>query len=64
MDNRVHLIIQTEKEPFARFISRVNSMYTKYFNEKYNHIGNLFQVIYFAEVIEDDTQLLEVSREE
>lgn len=34
-------------------------MYTKYFNKEYNYIAHLFQTTYFAEVIEDDTQLLE-----
>lgn len=62
MDNHVHLIIQTDKEPLKRFMARLNSMYTKYFNKKYNYIGHLFQARYFAETIEDDTQLLETSR--
>ena len=62
MDNHVHLVIQTDKEPLKRFMARLNSMYTKYFNKKYNYIGHLFQARYFAEPIEDDIQLLEVSR--
>ena len=62
MDNHVHLIIQTDKEALTRFMSRLNSMYTKYFNKKYNYIGHLFQTTYFAEIIEDDTQLIETSR--
>ena len=43
MDNRVHLVIQTDKEPLKRFMAGLNSMYTKYFNKKYNYIGHLFQ---------------------
>lgn len=62
MDNHVHLIIQTDKEPLKRFMARLNSMYTKYFNKKYNYIVHLFQARYFAESIENDIQLLEVSR--
>lgn len=62
MDNHVHLVIQIDKEPLKRFMARLNSMYTKYFNKKYNYIGHLFQARYFAESIEDDVQLLEVSR--
>ena len=62
MDNHVHLIIQADKEPLKRFMARLNSMYTKYFNKKYNYIWYLFQARYFAEPIEDDIQLLEVSR--
>ena len=36
MDNHVHLMVQTDKEPLKRFMCRLNSMYTKYFNKKYN----------------------------
>lgn len=56
------MMIQTDKEPLKRFMARLNSMYTKYFNKKYNYIGHLFQARYFAEHIEDDSQLLETSR--
>lgn len=62
MDNHVHLIIETGKEPLARLMRRVHSIYTKWFNKKYNYIGHLFQDKYFAELIEDDKQLLETSR--
>ena len=41
---------------------RLNSIYTKYFNKKYNYIGHLFQAKYFAELIENDKQMLETSR--
>jgi REP element-mobilizing transposase RayT len=62
MDNHVHLIIKTDKEPLTRFMRRLNSIYTKYFNKKYNYIGHLFQDKYFSELIEDDKQMLETSR--
>jgi len=62
MDNHVHLIIKTGKEPLTKIMRRINSIYTRYFNKKYNYIGHLFQAKYFAEVIEDDKQILETSR--
>lgn len=62
MDNHVHLMVKTDKEPLKRFMCRLNSMYTKYFNKKYNYIGHLFQATYFSELIEDDIQMLETSR--
>lgn len=40
----------------------MHSIYTKYFNKKYNYIGHLFQDKYFSELIEDDKQMLETSR--
>lgn len=62
MDNHVHLMIKTDNKPLGVFIARLHSRYTRYFNKKYNYIGHLFQDIYFAEIIEDDTQMLETSR--
>ena len=62
MTNHVHLIIETDKEPLTRFMSRINSMYTKYFNKKYNYVGHLFQGTYFSDIIKNDAQILEVSR--
>lgn len=62
MDNHVHLMIKNDKEPLKKFMARLNSMYTRYFNKKYNYIGHLFQARYYSEVIDDDTQMLETSR--
>lgn len=62
MSNHVHLIIQTDKEPLTRFMSRLNSMYTKYFNKKYQYVGHLFQDTYFAEIIKNDAHMMEASR--
>ena len=62
MSNHVHLIIKTDTQPLWMLISRVNSIYTKYFNKKYNYFGHLFQGRYFSELVKDDVQLLEASR--
>lgn len=62
MDNHVHLMIKTENKPLANLISRISSIYTKYFNKKYHYIGHLFQDRYYSELIEDDKQMLETSR--
>lgn len=62
MDNHVHLMVLTGKEPLTRLMRRINSMYTKYFNKKYNYIGHLFQAKYHAEIIFDDKQFLEATR--
>lgn len=62
MDNHVHIMLKIEKRPSGELISRVHSIYTKYFNKKYNYIGHLFQDRYYLELIEDDSQLLETSR--
>jgi putative transposase len=62
MDNHVHLLIQTTDLHLKEFITRVNSIYAKYFNNKYNYIGHLYQDKYYSELIENDSQMLETSR--
>ncbi|MBC2581954.1 transposase [Clostridium sp. DJ247] len=62
MTNHVHLIIETGGFKVSEIMRRVNLFYTKYFNNKYNLIGHLFQGRYFAELIENDRYILEASR--
>ena len=59
MDNHVHLLLKTEVQPPWRFIAWVHSIYARYFNKKYNYVGALFQGRYSADIIEDDTYMLE-----
>ena len=62
MDNHVHLLLKTGVEPPWRFIARVHSIYARYFNKKYNYLGTLFQGRYSADIIENDTYMIETSR--
>lgn len=62
MDNHVHLLLVTTDLHLKEFVTRVNSIYAKYFNNKYNYIGHLYQDKYYSELIENDSQMLEVSR--
>lgn len=62
MDNHVHILIKTDDMHICKLISRVHSIYTRYFNHKYNYLGYLFQDRYYTELIEDDAQLLSASR--
>ena len=61
MTNHIHLQIQT-KEKHIGFMKRVNNFYAKYFNNKYDYVGHLFQERYGSEVITSDGYLLETSR--
>ena len=36
----------------------IDSIYTRYFNKKYNYIGHLFQAKYFSELIESDKKII------
>lgn len=62
MTNHVHLLIRTGELPIGKIIGRINSMYAKYFNNKYNYVGHLFQDRFYSKIIEDDKQMLEASR--
>lgn len=62
MTNHVHLLIRANEKETANLIRRVHSIYSRYFNKKYNYVGHLWQDKYFSELIEDDKQMLETSR--
>lgn len=62
MDNHFHLIISQNTDlPIGKFISKVCASYVWYFNQKYNKVGNLFQDIFKAKLIENDTYLAYLS---
>jgi putative transposase len=62
MDNHIHIMLETKDMHFKNYITRINSIYAKFFNHKYNYIGHLYQDRYFSELIETDSQALETSR--
>ena len=62
MDNHTHMLLKTKERHMKDFMARINSIYAKFFNYKYNYVGHLFQDRYFAELIEADSQMLETSR--
>ena len=62
MSNHVHLLLKTGTKDPSFFMSRINSMYARYFNSKYQCIGHLFQGRYFSNLINNVIELLEVSR--
>ena len=62
MTNHIHLLICANGKEVEHLIRRVHSIYSRYFNKKYNYVGHLWQDKYFAELIEDDSQMLQTSR--
>jgi putative transposase len=62
MTNHVHMQIATEDVEIWKVMRYINLDYTKYFNNKYNFIGHLFQGRYKAELIENDAYNLQTSR--
>ena len=63
MPNHFHLLLKQAKEGgISTYLSKVTNSYTKYFNTKRKRPGPLFQGTFKAVRIEDDEQLLHVSR--
>ncbi|MCX6755486.1 MAG: transposase [Candidatus Nomurabacteria bacterium] len=62
MPNHFHLIVKEKEEGgIAKYMQRILTSYTKYFNKKYNKSGHLFQGSYKSILIEDDRQLMHLS---
>jgi putative transposase len=63
MPNHIHLLLeQAEYQPLSRFMQRLQSTYTSYFNRKHKKVGHLFQGRYKAILVERDAYLLELIR--
>ncbi len=58
MDNHVHLIINDCNNEISRIMKGINVSYAKYFNEKYDRVGYLFQDRFKSEVINGTYYLL------
>jgi putative transposase len=63
MSNHFHLILRQEKENgISKYMQKVGTGYTQYFNSKYQRQGVLFQGAFKAIHIENDSYLLHLSR--
>lgn len=63
MPNHFHLIIkQNKKESMKEFIQSIATRYSVYFNKSHDRVGSLFQGVYKAVLIENESYLLHLSR--
>lgn len=62
MSNHVHLLVRENKDTVSRTMSRIGTSYAKWYNQKYNRSGHVFQGRYGSECVEDDKYLLTVVR--
>lgn len=62
MDNHAHLLIRDESGSLPTAMARLNGSFATYYNDKYGHVGHVFQDRYRCEPIESQRYLLEVVR--
>lgn len=63
MPNHFHFLLKQVKDGgISLFMSRLSNSYTRYFNTRYHRLGHLFQGPFKAKRIENNEQLLHVSR--
>ncbi|MDD2823428.1 MAG: transposase [Candidatus Daviesbacteria bacterium] len=63
MPNHIHFLIkQISSNSIDRFMNSLCVRYTMYFNRKYKRVGSLYQDVYKAVLIENDSQLLHLSK--
>lgn len=63
MPNHFHFLLQQKREGgITEFISKLSNSYTKYYNIKHKRVGLLFQGEFKAVHVDDDEQLVHLSR--
>lgn len=63
MPNHFHLMVkQSTKEAIAEFMRALSNSYIRYFNEKYERVGSLFQGRYKGVLVESEPYLLHLTR--
>lgn len=63
MPNHFHLLIkQSKKQSMQTFMRSIATRYSTYFNKSHDRIGTLFQGVYKAAFIENESYLLHLSR--
>lgn len=62
MANYVHLLMETAHPNLSRVMQGFNTAYTKYFNQKHNAVGHVFQGRYKALLVDKKNYLLELTR--
>ncbi|MDQ0482378.1 transposase [Guptibacillus hwajinpoensis] len=62
MTNHVHLSIETFDHPPGEIMKVLNSNYARYFNDKYEYSGHVFQGRYSAELLDSMLYEIDVSK--
>lgn len=60
MDNHYHILFQTMDKKMQEIMHKINNMYSKYFNLKYERVGHVFQGRYKSSIIQDEFYMYNV----
>jgi putative transposase len=62
MTNHFHLLVETPEPNLSAGMQRLKSEYAAYFNERFGHVGHLFQQRFGSSFIEGDEYFAEALR--
>ncbi|MCR2822347.1 transposase [Lederbergia panacisoli] len=62
MRNHIHLLIETTHTPPGKIIHSAHASYARYFNNRYDLVGHVFQGRFVSKKIKDAAHFLYVSR--
>lgn len=59
MSTHYHLVLESTRAALSRGLERLNGLYARYFNLKYDRFGHVFAGRFGARAIEDETYLFD-----
>ncbi len=62
MQNHIHLVLETPRGNLSRFMHRLQTSYTVYFNRRHRRSGHLMQGRFGASLVDEDLYILKLSR--
>ena len=62
MQNHVHMVLETPRGNLSRFMHRLQTSYTVYFNRRHRRSGHLMQGRFGASLVDEDRYILKLSR--
>ena len=60
MDNHVHLLVKVNDDPLSKIMQGIQLTYTQYFNQRYLHVGHVFEQRYKAFICEKYEYLMKL----
>lgn len=62
MTNHFHLVVSLREGTLSRGMHRLNLLFARRFNERYGHVGHVFEARFGASLVETEAHLLETLR--